>query len=74
LVHFSALTTAQQHHIYQLDHFHEPTTYKEAAKHPHWAKAMEAEIDALKNKILGLRLIYLLGRELLALNGSSRSS
>ena len=43
------MTTAQQHHIYQLDHFHEPTTYKEAAKHPHWAKAMEAEIDTPKN-------------------------
>ena len=49
LVHFSALAAAHQHHIHQLNHFHEPATYKEAAKHPHWVKAMEAEIDALKS-------------------------
>ena len=48
LVHFTALSSSHQHHINQLDQFHEPTSYKEAAQYVHWVKAMQAKIDALK--------------------------
>ena len=48
MVTFSAFTSVQQHQINQLDHLHEPTTYKEAATSTHWVHAMNVEIDALQ--------------------------
>ena len=47
LVQFSALSFVHQQSIHHLDFLHEPHTYKEAALHPHWVQAMQAEIDAL---------------------------
>jgi len=35
LEHFTALSSSHQQHINQLDQFHEPSTYKEAAQNPH---------------------------------------
>lgn len=48
VVHFSTLTQAQQQSITQLDHLHEPNSYREAATSPHWVKVMQVEIDALR--------------------------
>ena len=48
LVQFTALSSVHQQSIHQLDFLHEPNTYKEASLHPHWVKAMQAEIDALR--------------------------
>ena len=48
LVQFSHLPHFQQQAITQLDHLHEPTTYKEAANSPHWVQAMQTEIEALQ--------------------------
>ena len=48
LVHFSVLTSSQQHQIVHLNHLHEPTSYKEAASFSHWVQAMQAEIHALQ--------------------------
>ena len=38
----------QQQNIVQLDQFHEPTSYKEAAVHPYWVQVMNTEIEALR--------------------------
>ena len=48
LVQFSVLPSDQQQSILHLDHLHEPSSYKEVVISPHWVKAMQAKIDALK--------------------------
>ena len=48
LVQFSALSSTQQQNILQLEHLHEPTSYKEAAAYPNWVQAMNTEIEALR--------------------------
>jgi len=40
LVQFTALSSVHQQNIHHLDYRHEPNTYKEAAMHPHWVRAM----------------------------------
>ena len=48
LVQFSDLPHNQQQRISQLDHLHEPVTYKKAANSPHWVQALQTEITALQ--------------------------
>lgn len=59
-VKFSSSHVLSYDNIFPSNHFHlisaitinhEPTTYKQAVKHPHWIQAMNSELDALSQNL-----------------------